>query len=109
MCEFPDGEQPCNVDRYGFHAIGSGKKIATHMLLRSNYTKHFPHPTAVFHLAAAKYVAESAYVGGTTKMFVLKKDGSVLKTDEAAVRSLWQDTFRFPHDIESKMPQFQQI
>jgi hypothetical protein len=79
------------------------------MLLRANYTKHFPHSTAIFHLASAKYVAESAYVGGTTKMFVLKKDGTVLNTDDSTVRTLWKETFKFPHDIESKMPSFFQI
>ena len=79
------------------------------MLIRTNYTKHFQHPTAIFHLASAKYWAESAYVGGTTKMFVLKKDAAVLNTDEAVVRTLWEQTFKFAHDIESRMPSFTQL
>ena len=99
-------QPPKNCDRHGYGSLGSGALVAEHLLAFTKYATKLSEQSAVYHLCAAKFFAESAYVGLKTHIAVFRKTGELLKSDGAVIRALWarEGMPRIPDDLNAKMP-----
>jgi hypothetical protein len=108
IVQLPAQQTLVNCDRWGYGALGSGASIAEHHLSVCGYSRALSARAAVYHLCAAKFFAESGFVGPTTRIAVLMKDQRLLTMDDEPVRALWSREGRpcIPKNLESKLPQF---
>jgi hypothetical protein len=104
----PGRGSPRNFDRIGFCAMGSGEEVATHYIKVCGYARTWSARQAVYHLCAAKFFAESGYVGSGTRIVVMKDDRTLLTMATEPIRALWnaEGSPRVPDDVERKMPPF---
>lgn len=101
----PDDFAPRNHDRHGFGHVGSGGLVAQHYLMSLGFSRHLPSLSTGYALCASKFMAESAVVGKTTKLSVLKRDGSLWSFKTSAAREIWEEKGRpkIPVGIEDQL------
>lgn len=101
-----EGGEDLNFQRSGLGAIGSGGIVAQHMLLFHKYSRAWTANVAVYHLCAAKFMAERAQLGRKTHASLLRaRDEWLTEIDTKQIRTLWEQEGypRPPKDLESKV------
>jgi len=91
-------EPPQNYDNLGFWCIGSGANRAMSSLAHSvevlHLSRHFPSSLILYHLLAAKFMAQSAkYVGESTFVVISPQKGNLRFMNNAGVekiRTIWE-------------------
>ncbi len=98
-----------------FWSIGSGAGAAINSLLFRRYTSMFSVKKALYHIAEAKYLSETAVGVGKGSAFIhLNEDGTwgLMKfADEPLLRTLWETEGQppMPDNLEQRVPDFTEV